>query len=224
MILAATASAESMQERFTREVARRTLAGLRKDLEGPCLAREEAGQRTIAWMPYGANTRRVMGEVAAELKIAPAEIAAWKPLGSNVAIPEIQELDQVPRDYAARCFMEPRPPPAPTGSPAWRSDLDAALREAESRRVLVRVRTRWSQADTSMDGEAWSDPAVLAVVDRCFVPVVIDVSDRGEAEMARTSSLGIEGVPAWVVLDAAARPVAPPTLGCALSGVGPGPS
>lgn len=210
----ALAAEPTLQQRFITEVARRSLAGLRTDLDGPCLTPAEAGRRTIDWGPYGENTKKVMTEVALAMGITPTAMAGWPALPVDVSIPEVDELDKVPWEYAARCFPAPPALPPPTASPSWEADVDSAVVHAGSRRVLVRVHAKWCAADTQMDSEAWSDPAALAVIQRCFVPVAIDVTEKTEAEDAIVKRLGVSGIPAWVVVDSSSSPVAPPAFGC----------
>lgn len=151
----------------------------------------------------------MLAAVAAELGVTPAEMAGWQPLAADVRAPELEALDAAPFAYEARCFPAPPPIPPPAASPAWGTDLDAAL--SGGRRVLLRFHAAWSAADTHMDSEVWSDAGARAVIDRCFVPVAIDMSAPSAGALAKR--FRVAGIPAWVVLTGDGQAVAPPVLG-----------
>ena len=89
--------------------------------------------------------------------------------------------------------------PARVRPVAWRTDLDAARRDArrESRRVLVYVHADWSATAVAFDRDVWTDDRVRRSV-ALLIAVRIDASD--DAHLNRAVALGVDAVPAVVLL------------------------
>jgi thiol:disulfide interchange protein len=88
---------------------------------------------------------------------------------------------------------------SPPAAIAWRTDLDAALREAQAagKPVFVDFAASWCPPCIVMQHDVWPDRRVTTILQRDYIPVHIDV-DRDGATAAR---YGVEGIPTLLVLD-----------------------
>jgi thiol-disulfide isomerase/thioredoxin len=85
----------------------------------------------------------------------------------------------------------------------WRTDLDAALAEADRRGlpVLVDFSATWCPPCIAMQHDVWPDAEVGRLIEARVVPVMIDV-DRDPRTAERFE---VTGVPTILVLDADGR-------------------
>lgn len=88
---------------------------------------------------------------------------------------------------------------APASSIAWRTDLAAALAEAQrsGKPLLVDFSAVWCPPCIAMKHDTWTDPRVERAVAAAAVPVHVDI-DR---EPATASRYGIESIPTVVLLN-----------------------
>jgi thiol:disulfide interchange protein len=110
---------------------------------------------------------------------------------------------------------------APVSTIPWRTDVDAALAEADrdGKLVVVDFTADWCPPCLAMKHDVWPDARVARAVVERFVPVLID-TDRDAATTAR---YGVEGIPTVLVLDGDGRVVdrgAPLTAGGMLGFLG----
>ena len=91
--------------------------------------------------------------------------------------------------------------PAPNDGIGWRTDLAAALIEAQQahKPVLVDVSASWCPPCRVMKHEVWPDGKVRAVVTSRFVPVLIDPDLPTNRDVLERYS--VRGFPTVIVLD-----------------------
>ena len=91
---------------------------------------------------------------------------------------------------------------APKSTIAWRSDFESALAEAKQsgKPLLVDFSASWCPPCIVMKHDVWPDPAVSRAVADNYVPVLVDVDDPRNAEVARL--YGVGGIPYVVVVGA----------------------
>lgn len=92
---------------------------------------------------------------------------------------------------------------APEDGIPWRTDLAAALTEAQQahKSVLVDVSASWCPPCRVMKHEVWPDEKVRAAVTSRFIPVLIDPDLPANRDMLQRYS--VRGFPTVLILDAA---------------------
>jgi protein disulfide-isomerase len=93
-----------------------------------------------------------------------------------------------------------KPPPTKATAIVWEtSEVDARDRARRTGKpLLVYFRAAWATAALQMERSVWTDPGIIALVER-FVPLRIDVTDaEGDAE-AFAQTYGITSVPEIVI-------------------------
>lgn len=89
--------------------------------------------------------------------------------------------------------------PPPPSSIEWRTDLAAALEEADrsGKPVIIDVSADWCPPCVAMKHEVWPDAQVEEAISRSFIPVLIDADRNGEVlERYRVTS-----IPAVLAVD-----------------------
>ena len=91
---------------------------------------------------------------------------------------------------------------APSNQIAWTKDLSAAqIKAAELDKPMVLFFTgKWCSPCRVMKREVWADEEVMDVVNKGFLPVLLDVDDPDVAPVL--SQFGIQGTPWTMVMEA----------------------
>lgn len=108
-------------------------------------------------------------------------------------------------------------PPKPRPEPAaivWETHVPTAIERArrEDRALLVFLRAGWSVPSREMARDVWTDPRVRRAV-RSVIPLEVDVTEASAEDDELVARLGVEGVPAVILLDPAAQPLGQVTGG-----------
>lgn len=95
---------------------------------------------------------------------------------------------------------------ASEGRIQWRSYAEGEmLRREEGKAALIYFFAVWCTYCTQMEKETFSDPAVVDLVNRYFVPVKVDV----DVERSLAAQFGVRGLPATVFMMEADRRIGP---------------
>ena len=88
------------------------------------------------------------------------------------------------------------------GSIKWQTDLPGALTQAKGagKPVLIDFSATWCPPCQKMKSDVWPDDAVGHAVMAGFIPVFMDVDERGA--QAAGQRYGVESIPTIIVADA----------------------
>jgi len=91
--------------------------------------------------------------------------------------------------------------PVVSSGPAWRTQLDAALTEAQDlcKPLIVDFFAKWCVACRQLHKETFSDPRVIRRLEK-FIPVKIDISVKDVRITAIMKRYGVRGVPCLLFL------------------------
>ncbi len=91
--------------------------------------------------------------------------------------------------------------PAPDDGIAWRTDFQAALREAQQtgKPVLLDFQASWCPPCQVMKHDVWPDPKVREAVNARYIPMAVDVDAAANREVV--GRYDISSIPSIVVID-----------------------
>lgn len=93
--------------------------------------------------------------------------------------------------------------PMPPDQIGWRSDLQAASLESQSRRqpMLLYFSASWCPPCKIMKRHTFTDPAIIALLREQWVPVLIDVTNPSPADETLARLHAVEYLPTLIVVS-----------------------
>lgn len=200
--------------------------GFRGELKGACVSLPVLVARLQEWGPEGEKGQDAVNAVLAERGLDAAALGAWiarHPGEVDTGPARWEPFAKAFRAQARRCGLDAAggDPEAELQSlltmaegittdllPAvtriqWTPRLYEAIADAPGldRRVLVWINADWAAPGTAMNATTWSDPRVTELVERCYVPVLLDLTTHDAGAQEYRVKVGVEVPPAYLVLD-----------------------
>lgn len=82
---------------------------------------------------------------------------------------------------------------------AWRTDIRAAVKEAETKKkpLLMKITASWCGYCKKMEKQTFQDPRLAKQINECFIPVVVDADENKKL----VKVIGIDGLPTTVIVS-----------------------